>query len=246
MPFLEHLAVLRKHLIRSSLWFAAAAAVAFFFVDRAWDYLMLPLCEIRPSRCFVYPRDLTEAFWVYLKVGALIAFFLSSPLLMVEAWAFIAPGLYQHEKKVAVPFGLAAGALFAAGAAFGFFAIFPVTFRFLFGLEEQGQFLFLTSMRAYFKLCSTLLLAFGVMFELPLLMMLLSMGGVLRPRFFVRYRRLMYFGMLVFSAVVTPTTDPVTMLMMGGPMIVLYEIGLVLARIFERTRQGPESPPAGA
>jgi sec-independent protein translocase protein TatC len=136
-----------------------------------------------------------------------------------------------------VPFSLAVGVLFAAGASFGFFVIFPTTFRFLFGMEGPGsRFVFLTSMQAYFSLCATLLIAFGVIFELPLLMMGLSLIGLVRPRWWRRYRRIMYLVMLVFSAVATPTTDPVTMIMMGGPMIVLYEIGILLSVLVWRRR----------
>lgn len=236
MSFLEHLAVLRKHVLRSALWFGLASVIAFMFVNDAWEWLMRPLCEVQPDRCFVYPREMMEAFWVYLKLGLLIAFFLSFPLLFLEVWAFVAPGLYEHEKRVIVPFSLAAGILFAAGACFGFFVIFPMTFKFLYDLQGD-LFVNLVSMKSYFSLCATLLIAFGVVFELPLLMMGLSLVGLVRPRWFRRYRRLMYLAMLIFAAVVTPTTDPVTFLMMGGPMILLYEVGILLAALVYRRRE---------
>ena len=239
MSFMEHLSVLRKHLVRAGLWFVLAAALSFFYVDRAWEALMIPLCEVKPDQCYVYPRDLMEAFWVYLKLAALLAFFVSSPMLFFEAWGFVAPGLYAHEKKVALPVSFAVGILFASGAAFGFFAAFPTAFRFFFGLEAANQFTYLISMQSYFRLSATLLIAFGVVFELPLVMMLFASMGLVTPRWFSRYRRIMYLVMLIFSAVVTPTTDPVTMLLMGGPMIVLYEVGILLCRLVYRPRAAP-------
>ena len=244
MSFLEHLSVLRKHVLRSALWFGLAAIIAFLTVNDVWDWLMGPLCEVQPDRCYVYPRTLMEPFWVYMKLGILIAFFLSFPLLFLEVWAFVAPGLYEHEKRVVLPFSFAAGILFTAGACFGFFVIFPMTFEFLYGLQGN-LFVNLTSMQSYFSLCATLLIAFGVVFELPLLMMGLSLIGLVRPRWYRRYRRLMYLAMLIFAAVVTPTTDPLTFIAMGGPMIVLYEIGILLAAmVYRRREQDFEGLPA--
>ena len=242
MAFLDHLAILRKHIVRSLLWFGLAMIVGFLFVNQAWDWLMLPLCEVQPTRCYVYPRELMESFWVYFKLAMLIAFFVAFPALCLEVWAFVAPGLYAHEKKVIIPFSLASGILFLSGACFGFFVIFPMTMKFL--IDTEGtQFVILPSMQSYFSLSATLLIAFGVVFELPLMMMGLSLVGLVRPRWYRRYRRLMYLSMLVFSAIVTPTTDPLTFIMMGGPMIVLYEVGILLSVLVYRKRDAATAAP---
>ena len=240
MSFMDHLGVLRRHITRSMLWFGIAAIIAFLVVGRVWDLLMIPLCDVMPDRCYVYPRDLLESFWVYVKLGCLVAFFIAFPALFAEVWAFVAPGLYAHEKKIIVPFSLSAGILFLGGAAFGFFVIFPTSLRFLISLETGGTFFFLTSMQSYFSLCATLLIAAGVVFELPLLMMGLSLVGLVRPRWYRRYRRLMYIAMLIFSAIATPTTDPVTMFFMGGPMLLLYEVGILLSVLAYRKREDPK------
>lgn len=236
MSFMQHLAVLRVHVVRSLLWFSIGLVFGFAFVDRAWDALMIPFCDLKPDQCYVYPRDMMEAMWVYLKLGALLAFFVSLPALFAEAWMFVAPGLYQHEKKIALPFSLAVGVLFAAGATFGFFVVMPPALRFFIGLQGLGSFHYLVSMQKYFSFCATTLIAFGTVFELPLVMMLTAMSGLVNPRWYARYRRVMYFVMLIFSAVVTPTTDPVTMLLMGGPMVLLYEVGILLGRTVYRPR----------
>lgn len=241
MSFMDHLGVLRRHVTRSMLWFGIAAIIAFLVVGRVWDLLMIPLCDVMPDRCYVYPRDLLESFWVYVKLGCLVAFFIAFPALFAEVWAFVAPGLYAHEKKIIIPFSLSAGILFLGGASFGFFVIFPASLEFLISLETGGTFFFLTSMQSYFSLCATLLIAAGVVFELPLLMMGLSLVGLVRPRWYRRYRRLMYIAMLIFSAIATPTTDPVTMVFMGGPMLLLYEVGILLSVVAYRKRAEPDA-----
>jgi sec-independent protein translocase protein TatC len=244
MSFMDHLGVLRRHITRSMLWFGLAAIVAFVVVGPVWDLMMIPLCDAMPDRCYVYPRDLLESFWVYVKLGCLIAFFVAFPALFAEVWAFVAPGLYAHEKRIIIPFSLSAGVLFLGGACFGFFVIFPVSLKFLLSMEAGGTFVFLTSMQAYFSLCATLLIAAGIVFELPLLMMGLSLVGLVRPRWYRRYRRLMYIAMLIFSAVATPTTDPVTMVLMGGPMLLLYEVGILLSVLVWRKRDAATAAPA--
>ena len=98
---------------------------------------MIPLCKARPDDCFVYPRDLLESFFVYVKLGLLIAFFYSLPLLFFEAWGFVAPGLYKHEKRIALPFSFAVGILFTGGSLFGYFVIFPPTLQYLYTFSEQ-------------------------------------------------------------------------------------------------------------
>lgn len=236
MSFMEHLGELRTHLFRSVLWLVIGTAVAFFFVDRAWDLLLTPLCDVRPDDCYVYPRDLMEPFWVYVKMGALIAVFAASPGLIFEIWSFISPGLYKHEKRMLIPASLAFGILFASGAVFGFFVVFPPAFKFLLSTESWGKFRMMISMAKYFSLCATLLLAFGAIFELPLVMTALSWLGLVKPNWYTRYRRMMWFAMMVFAAAVTPTTDPITMMLMGGPMVILYEIGVIASRFLYKPR----------
>jgi sec-independent protein translocase protein TatC len=99
MSFMDHLGVLRRHITRSMLWFGLAAVIAFVVVGPVWDLMMIPLCDAMPDRCYVYPRDLLESFWVYVKLGCLIAFFVAFPALFAEVWAFVAPGLYATKRR---------------------------------------------------------------------------------------------------------------------------------------------------
>lgn len=244
MSFMEHLGELRVHVLRSALWMAIGIGVAFFFVDDAWELLLRPFCNVRPNDCNVYPRDLMEPFWVYVKMGTLIALFVASPGLIFEFWAFVAPGLYKHEKRLLVPASLAFGILFASGAVFGFFVVFPPAFEFLVSTMQWGNFRLMMTMQKYFSLCATLLLAFGAIFELPLVMSALSFLGMVKPRWYTRYRRMMWFAMMVFAAAVTPTTDPITMMLMGGPMIILYEVGVIASRFLYRPRMWSGADPA--
>src|SRR5437773_175587 len=101
MPFMDHLGVLRKHLLRAVIWFMLGAIGAFLSLDTVWDWMLVPLCKAQP-KCAVYPRELLEPFFVYIKLGCLLAFFYSLPLLLFEAWSFVSPGLYKREKRVLV------------------------------------------------------------------------------------------------------------------------------------------------
>lgn len=243
MSFMEHLGVLRNHIFRSILWYCIGIAIAFFTVDRAWELMLQPLCNVEPTSCYVYPRDLMEPFWVYIKLGALEALFFSSPALILEMWSFVAPGLYKHEKRMIVPTSIIFGFLFAAGAVFGFKVVFPPAFQFLLSTGSWGKYRMMITMSKYFSLCATLLLSFGVIFELPLVMAGLSWLGLVKPRWFTRYRRLMWFAMLFFAAAVTPTTDPITMMLMGGPMVVLYEIGIIASKFLYKPRLWADEAP---
>jgi sec-independent protein translocase protein TatC len=243
MSFMEHLSDLRTHVVRALFWFGLGCIAAFFSIDRVWEFLMIPLCKAMPNDCFVYPRDLLESFFVYVKLGLLIAFFYSLPFLFFEAWGFVAPGLYKHEKKLALPFSFAVGILFTGGALFGYFVIFPPTLQFLYTFYGTDKLHFLVSMRSYFSLMSTMLLSFGAVFELPLVMMLVSAFGLVKPRWWGRYRRFMYIGIALFAAVITPTTDPISMMAMVIPMWLLYEVGILLAKLTYRERKiFPEEP----
>ena len=243
MPFFDHLQQLRKHFMRAMLWLGIGGIGAFFWIDRVWQLLLKPLgpvCAADPTtiKCAVYPRDMLESFWVYFELGLLLAAVLASPLILMEIWAFVSPGLYQREKRFVIPFSVAVTVLFVAGASFGFFVVFPPSFQFLYSFGNTGHFHYFISMDSYFSLCEKLLLSFGLIFELPPVMALLSMSGLVKPRWWKRYRRHMWFACFVFSAILTPSTDPLTMILMAVPMCILYEIGVIAARFLYRERTG--------
>jgi len=160
---------------------------------------------------------------------------LASPLIFWQIWLFVAPGLYQHERRVVLPFTLISSFFFFAGAAFGYFVVFPPAFRFLLGYSTD----FLTPMpavREYFSLCLRLLIAFGCAFELPVAMVLLAKVGMIDASFLARNRRYAILLAFVIAAILTPTPDVVNQLLMAGPLVILYELSIVAVKLFARKK----------
>ena len=160
--------------------------------------------------------------------------FLSTPVLFVQIWRFVAPGLYAHEKKLVLPFGLLSGFCFLGGAVFGYVVVFPPAFRFLVGYASE----FLSPMPSvseYFSLTLWLLFAFGVIFEMPVLMVLLAKLGIVDAPFLRKQRKYAFLLSFVVSAILTPTPDVVNQMLMGGPMVVLYEVGILAVWLFVKT-----------
>ena len=156
---------------------------------------------------------------------------MASPVIFLQVWRFVAPGLYQHEKKMLMPFSLISTLCFLGGAAFGYFVVFPPAFRFLISYSSE----FLDPMPAvseYFSLALRLLLAFGVIFELPVLMVFLAKLGIVNAPFLVKNRKYAFLIAFIIAAIVTPTPDVVNQLLMAGPLVVLYEISIVAVRFF--------------
>ncbi|MDD3617879.1 MAG: twin-arginine translocase subunit TatC [Desulfobulbaceae bacterium] len=157
----------------------------------------------------------------------------ASPVIFHQIWRFVAPGLYRHEKNVLLPFTIISTLCFLAGAAFGYFIVFPPAFRFLLGYASEILDP-LPAVSEYFSLSLRLLIAFGIVFELPVLMVFLAKIGIVDTRFMRRNRRYALLVSFIVAAVLTPTPDIVNQLLMAGPLIVLYEISIVAVAVFAR------------
>lgn len=160
---------------------------------------------------------------------------LASPVVFAQIWKFIAPGLYRHEKRLLLPFSFISSVCFIAGAAFGYFIVFPPAFRFLVGYSNE----FLTSLPAvseYFSLATRLLLAFGAIFEMPILMVFMAKLGVVDVSFLNRNRKYAILINFIIAAILTPTPDVVNQMMMGIPLLVLYEVSVVAVWLFGRKK----------
>jgi len=156
---------------------------------------------------------------------------LSSPVIFWQFWAFVAPGLYQHEKRVVVPFSLLSSVCFLGGAAFGYYVVFPPAFRFLMGYTTD----FLSALPTvteYFSLCLRLLIAFGVVFEMPVFMVLLAKLGIVDRPFLSRNRKYAFLLSFIIAAILTPTPDVVNQLLMAVPLVVLYEVSIIAVWLF--------------
>ncbi len=208
----------------------------FVRIYKAYRYLVLQASDRCTAR-----RDISHLHLVpgrvffYLKLALVCGILLASPVIFSQIWRFIAPGLYKHEQRVLIPFSLLSTFCFLGGAAFGYLVVFPPAFRFLVGYNNE----FLTSLPAvseYFSLALRLLLAFGAIFEMPILMVFLAKAGVVNVAFLNRNRKYAILINFIIAAILTPTPDVVNQMMMGVPLLILYEISVVAVWVFGRKK----------
>lgn len=241
MPFMEHLGELRSRIVRSLIGVLAAAALTLPFSQRIVDWLARPVTGLGHELVFTAP---TEAFWVQMKVGLFCGLFLAAPIILWQVWAFVAPGLHQHEKKYAAPFVIIGSLMFLAGGAFALFIVTPYALNFLLGYARPGLRPMIT-IQNHIDFLLKFTLAFGLVFELPLALTLLARMGVVTARMLARHRKYAVLGSFVVAAILTPTPDAFNQALMAGPLIILYEVGIVSARIFGR-RAAPAPAAAGS
>jgi sec-independent protein translocase protein TatC len=240
MPFMEHLGELRTRIVRSLLGLLAGALVALPFSDRIVDWLARPITRLNYELVFTAPA---EAFWVQMKVGLMVGLFVASPVILWQVWAFVSPGLHSHEKKYAAPFVVIGSLMFILGGAFSLFVVTPYALSFLLGYARPGLKPMIT-IGNHIDFLLKFTLAFGLVFELPLAITLLSRMGVVTARTLAKNRKYAVLGAFVAGAILTPTPDMFNQALMAGPLIILYEIGIISARIFGRRPASPVAPPA--
>jgi sec-independent protein translocase protein TatC len=235
MSFLDHLDELRRRIIYAVSSLAVGFLIAFFFIDEIFNFIMRPLQQLLPAGGTLVYTDPTEAFLLYIKIALIAGLMLASPAIMLQLWLFIAPGLYAHEKKWAIPFVLMSTFFFVAGAAFSHFVVFPLTWIFFVSFTTDIL-TFMPRIESAFSLYLRLLLAFGVVFEMPTLILFLARMGVVSPRFLIRNFKYAVLIMVIASAVITPDGGGVSLVAMTGPMILLYGLSIGLAWIFGKKR----------
>lgn len=240
LPFTAHLEELRRRLIICLASVAIGFLVCYAFKEQIFEFIAIPLVASLPDdNSWMIFTGVTEAFFTYLKVSFLAGVFLSLPVIFYQLWAFIAPGLYAKEKKIAIPFVIFSTLFFITGASFGYFVVFPFGFTFLLGFATDTIRPF-PSLKEYLSFATKLLVAFGLVFELPLITYFLSKVGLLTHRTLSRNRR--YFIVMAFllSAALTPP-DVVTQLLMAGPILILFETSVLVAKIFGKEPLTDES-----
>ncbi|GAB5482071.1 twin-arginine translocase subunit TatC [Sphingorhabdus sp. EL138] len=238
-PLIEHLIELRQRLVWSVVALAIAFAASFYFADEIFGMLVVPLTDAFPpgEGKLVYTK-LYEAFFVEIKVAMFAAFFIAFPIISNQLWAFVAPGLYANEKKAFLPFLFATPILFTAGAALAYYIVMPTAFRFFLGFEgEVGGMTqeALPAMGDYLDLVMRFILAFGVCFQLPVLLLLLNRAGLVTRDQLKGLRRYMVVAAFVLAAILTPP-DVVSQFLLGLPLIMLYEVSLAIMWFTERKR----------
>lgn len=245
MPLLDHLVELRSRLLYSAAGFAVAFVISFYFAQPILDFLQRPLAELLPAGRRMIFTDLTEPFFTQLKIGAFGALCVSFPVIASQIWAFIAPGLYKHEKQAFLPFLVATPIMFTLGATFVYYVLMPMAWRFFLGFETQGSDSTLpiqldAKIGEYVSLVMKLIFAFGLCFQLPVLLALLAKVGIVSSRGLREKRRYAVVGVTVVAAVVTPP-DAISMLSLMLPMVALYEISIWTARLIEKKRSEAEA-----
>ncbi len=246
MPLLEHLLELRRRLMWSLLAFALAFALCYAFSQDIYGFLVRPLARILAQhgdgeRRMIYTA-LTEAFFTHMKVSAFAAAFLCFPVWAGQLWAFVAPGLYRHEKRAFFPFLFATPVLFLMGAALVYFVIMPLAWKFFISFEatEGGLPIQLEAkVGEYLSLVMTLIFAFGLAFQMPVVLTLLTRVGLITSKDLAEKRRFAIVGVFIFAAIVTPP-DMISQISLAVPMVALYELSILSSKWAERQRASAE------
>nr|WP_217905259.1 twin-arginine translocase subunit TatC [Altererythrobacter lutimaris] len=240
---LDHLVELRSRLMRSIFALIIGFGVCFYFADPILGILVQPLKDAFPEGegQLIFTK-LYEVFFVELKVALFAGFFVSFPIIANQLWAFVAPGLYAKEKKAFLPFLIATPILFTAGASLAYFVVMPVAFEWFLGFEGDAGGLevnALPSAGEYLSLVMQFILAFGMSFLLPVLLLLLNRAGIVQREQLVAARRYVIVGIVALAAIVTPP-DPGSQLILAVPLLLLFEGSLLLMRWQERGRKPDE------
>lgn len=233
LPFIAHLEELRKRIIICLVASAVGFALSYAFSKKIYDFLARPLKQALPPGSSLIFTTPTEAFFVYLKTAFVAGIFLASPVILFQIWRFVSPGLYEKEKRYLIPFVFASTLLFVGGGAFGYFVVLPPAFKYLIGFAGNSI-QALPTMREYFSFTATFLFAFGIVFEVPVFILLLARMGIVNYRMLCRFQKYAVILAFVVGAVLTPGPDVFSQFMMALPLLALYEISLVLARLCEK------------
>ena len=237
LPLTAHLQELRKRLILSFMAVGAGFISCYLFAEKIFDLLAAPLLDVMPAGGTLVFTSVAEAFFTYMKVAFIAGLMLASPFVLYQIWAFVAPGLYRHEKKYVVPFVLAGSFFFALGILFGYAIVLPIGFKFLLGFATD--FIKpLPSMKEYLSFSIKFLFAIGLVFEFPVVLVLLARIGVVDAKTLARQRKYAILLIFIFAAILTPP-DIISQVIVALPMIGLYELSILLSRIF-----GRKPPPA--
>jgi sec-independent protein translocase protein TatC len=231
--FISHLVELRDRLIRALIAVGAVFAVLFFWpgAGAIYDFLAAPLVAHLPEGTKMIATGVITPFMVPLKVTIMVAFMLALPFVLYQAWAFVAPGLYSHEKKLVVPLIVTSTLLFLAGVAFCYYFVFGQVFSFITGFAPKSITV-APDIEQYLSFVMTMFLAFGVTFEVPVALIVLVRFGIVDVQKLKEFRPYFVVGAFVIAAVVTPP-DVVSQLALAIPMCLLYELGIFMARFFK-------------
>jgi len=235
LPFTSHLEELRKRLITAFIAVGVGFVIAFAFKERLFNILVQPLINVMKEGETLIYTGLPEAFFTYLKVAFLTGLMVASPIILYQFWMFVAPGLYKNERRMMIPIVVLSSFFFIGGALFGYFVVFPWGFKFFMGFATE-TIRPLPAMKEYFGFSAKLLLAFGLVFELPIVLTFMAKLGIVSVDFLKKNRK---YALLLFfagAAILTPP-DVITQIMMALPLMVLYEVSIIGAKIFGKKKK---------
>lgn len=238
LTLMNHLGELRNRLVKCVVAALAGFLACYAFSKDLFKVMMAPLLEVLPPDSHLIFTSLPEAFFTYVKVAFVAGLFLVSPYIFYQIWRFIAPGLYESERKYMIPIALLSAVFFVCGALFGYFIVFPFGFAFFMGYADE-MIKPLPSLREYFSFSLKLLLAFGFIFELPLFIFFLARLGLVTAAFLRKNRRYAILVFFIVAAILTPP-DGITQILMVTPLIILYEISIYVAQVFGKKKPSPE------
>lgn len=243
LPFMSHLAELRDRLLRAVLAVVLVLFALIPFANRLYTLLAVPLVAALPEGAQMIAIDPASPFFTPLKVAFLVAVLLTAPYILFQIWAFVAPGLYQREQRLAIPLLVSSCLLFYLGCAFAYFLVLPVVFTFLAAVTPEGVTM-MTDISRYLDFVVMLFLAFGVTFEVPVATVILVALGWVELETLRSSRRYFIVGAFIIAAIVTPP-DVISQIMLAVPMALLYEVGILAAAMLVRRREAEEARPEG-
>jgi len=225
MSLMEHLDELRKRIVHSALYLAAGFVIAYIFHERLFALVQAPLAKIGKTLVFTHPMDPLN---IYLQVSLIGGVILASPFILFQVWLFIAPGLYQKERRFVIPFMGATVGLFLTGAAFGYFWVLPGALKILI-VDFGHNFTSMVTIEEYTGFFLSIILGLGISFEMPILIFFLALFGIVSPRFLWKNIRYAILAVFLVAAIITPSPDPWTMCIYAIPMLCLYLVGIGVA-----------------
>jgi len=242
--FVEHLTELRSRLIKSFVYLFACFIICYFFAENIYAFLVEPYAEAvkndTTSRRLIFTA-LHETFITYLKVAFFTAMFVTSPIILIQVWKFIAPGLYKDEKKALLPYLVATPTLFLLGGVLVYYLVMPLAIKFFLTFETSAQVTSLpiqleAKVNEYLSLIMRLIFAFGISFQLPVLLSLLAKVGFIDSEYLKKRRKYVVVIIFAVAAVLTPP-DPITQIGLGIPLLILYELSILSVKIIEKKKE---------
>ena len=243
-PFLSHLLELRDRLLRSVLVVAVVFLLLFPFGNDIYVFIAEPLMSVLPEGTSMIATRVASPFLTPFKLSLIAAIFLSMPYLLYQLWGFVAPGLYQHEKRMVLPLLASSVVLFYLGAAFAYFVVFPLVFKFFTSVTPEGVAV-MTDISEYLDFVLTLFFAFGLAFEIPIATIILVWMGITTPEALAAKRPYVVVGVFVVGMLLTPP-DVISQTLLAVPMWLLFEAGIIFSRFFVRSRDEAADEPADA